>query len=286
VRALYVTTPAFPASLLIDLLAADRAMTVSIVACLAPQVALARLREEPFDVVLVQHAPPELDALEFVEAHRSTGADDAVVVVGRQPENLLAPLCYEVGADAYLVDSQTTARQLVWAIGRAIQWHALVRDNRRLVDLEHKRIRLEHGEAERLLEQQRGVLSGLQDLSRSNELKAPGEQLLPITSDAGSATSVPSSLVIGYRDLLRAYVIMGAGNLAAETTALVAALAEAGFSAPQVMQLHVFVLEETIRGLGGRSSRHVMARADLLVLEVMAQLVERYRTRQSTGADL
>ncbi len=43
------------------------------------------------------------------------------------------------------------------------------------------------------------------------------------------------------------------------------------------MQLHLQVLEETVRGLGTRSARHVMSRADLLVLEVMVHLTEDYR---------
>jgi hypothetical protein len=45
------------------------------------------------------------------------------------------------------------------------------------------------------------------------------------------------------------------------------------------MQLHVQVLEEMVQGLGSRSSRHVMTRADLLVLEVLVHLAERYRLR-------
>jgi hypothetical protein len=77
--------------------------------------------------------------------------------------------------------------------------------------------------------------------------------------------------------MLRAYVIMGAGNLAEEMTTLASILAETGISAKQTMQLHVHVLEELIGSLGNRSARHVMTRADLLVLEVMAHLADRYR---------
>ncbi|MFV2068311.1 MAG: hypothetical protein ACC645_15175, partial [Pirellulales bacterium] len=54
---------------------------------------------------------------------------------------------------------------------------------------------------------------------------------------------------------------------------------EAGISARQAMQLHVQVLEELIEGLGNRSARHVMNRADLLVLEVMVHLAEQYQGR-------
>jgi hypothetical protein len=90
---------------------------------------------------------------------------------------------------------------------------------------------------------------------------------------------LPPALADHYRELLRAYVIMGAGNLATEMTALAELLAAAETSAQQAMQLHVEVLEELIQGLGNRSARHVMNRADLLALEVMGHLADRYRQR-------
>lgn len=275
---MYVTTSDSSQAWLTELLAADRVMAVAIEACFGSPQALGRLREEPFDIVIVQHAPPELDAVDFVEAHRSTGADDPLVVVGRQPDYLVAPLCYEVGADAYLMFEAATARQLIWTLGRAIQWHALVRENKRLVELDRKRARLEHNEAERLLDQQRGLLDGLQELSVPNDFAASDPSAAPAPM-SGDAVCVPTPLATAYRDLLRAHVIMGAGNLGTETASLADSLAAIHVSAPRLMQLHVHVLEETLRGLGGRSSRHVMARADLLVLELMAQLAERYRLR-------
>ncbi len=79
--------------------------------------------------------------------------------------------------------------------------------------------------------------------------------------------------------MLRAYVVMGAGNLADEMATLAGLLADAGVSAQRTMHLHVYVLEELIASLGNRSARHVINRADLLVLEVMAHLVDGYRRR-------
>ena len=38
-------------------------------------------------------------------------------------------------------------------------------------------------------------------------------------------------------------------------------------------------LEDVVRSLGSRSARHVMNRADLLILEIMMQLCEGYRER-------
>jgi hypothetical protein len=56
-------------------------------------------------------------------------------------------------------------------------------------------------------------------------------------------------------------------------------LVAAGLTARQTMHLHLHVLEELVHGLGARSTRHVMTRADLLVLEVMVHLAEGYRQR-------
>ncbi len=91
--------------------------------------------------------------------------------------------------------------------------------------------------------------------------------------------NLPSELISHYRDLLRAHVIMGSGNLAREAYALAGLLVSADVMARQVMRLHLLVLDELVAGLGNRSTRHVMMRADMLVLEVLAHLAEGYRRR-------
>ena len=62
-------------------------------------------------------------------------------------------------------------------------------------------------------------------------------------------------------------------------------LTNSGITAQQAMQLHVQVLEELVRGLGTRSARHVMNRADLLVLEMMGHLADGYRLRYQERLD-
>jgi hypothetical protein len=90
---------------------------------------------------------------------------------------------------------------------------------------------------------------------------------------------LPEKLVVHYSELLRAYVIMGSGNLSAEMSTLAELLVSAGVTPQQTMLLHLKVLEQLIHGLGSRSARHVMSRADLLVLEVMIHLAEGYQSR-------
>jgi hypothetical protein len=174
----------------------------------------------------------------------------------------------------------------------------LVREHRRVVQMEQQRLAHEHQEAERLLAEQRALIAELEriregnayatgDLGTSDDREGSGFRVQGIAGASldseprtpNPSCDLPDRLVTHYREMLRAYVVMGAGNLAEEMTTLAALLADADVSAQRTMQLHVHVLEELIGSLGNRSARHVMTRADLLVLEVMAHLADGYRRR-------
>ena len=65
---------------------------------------------------------------------------------------------------------------------------------------------------------------------------------------------------------------MGSGNIGSELRGMAEVLVAAGLTARQTIQLHLEVVEELAIGLGARSTRHVMTRADLLVMGLMLQL--------------
>ena len=238
---------------------------------------LSRLRDECFDAVLVSHQPDVLNALDLVEGYRVGGADEPIVVLGMQSEQEMSALCHEVGADGYLCVHTATTRNLIWVIARAVERHQLVRENQRLNLAEQSRLLREHDEAADLLRQQRAML-GESEADADGSAEAAISQLLPV------------ELIDHYRELLRTYVIMGTGNLAGELRCMAELLVIAGVSAPQTMQLHVQVLEELIRGLGSRSTRHVMNRADPARLGTAAKRGRRIPrqvsgTRQSADAN-
>jgi hypothetical protein len=52
----------------------------------------------------------------------------------------------------------------------------------------------------------------------------------------------------------------------------------------EIVLLHTAAAEQQIRGLGAKGSRHILARADLLLLEVLAQLSTQYRDRYLESA--
>ena len=270
-RVLFITGLHRTGGWLAEALTHDSASEVLLEEAQGMNQGLTKLRDEAFDAVLVSHEGDQLDALEVLDAIRAGSRDEqAIVVLGEQSEQEMTALCYESGADAYVCVNTTTTRTLIWVVALAVERHELLRENRRLQQAQRHRLHLEHDEASRLLQQQRAMIATLEQI-RHTELGDAQEGELPMR------LSLPEALIDHYRELLRAYVIMGSGNLSAEMKSLAELLVSANVTPQQAMLLHLFVLEEMLSGLGSRSARHVMTRADLLILEVMINLTEGYR---------
>ncbi|MCH2113750.1 MAG: hypothetical protein MK171_02385 [Pirellulales bacterium] len=287
-KVLYITTLHRTGGWLTEAFASDSASQILLEEVVGVTAGLARLRDEVFDAVLVSHEPGVLDALDLVEGLRGGGNDEPVILLGSEPAQQVDAVGYEVGADDYCCVAETTVRGLLWKFARAIERHQLVRENRRLVQADRQRLQQEHHEAERLLDQQRALIDDLENLDEGKARAAtrdalaegaPVEECLAktATAEADAPLELPEALVSHYDELLRTYVIMGVGNLSEEMAELAQLLASWGISAQRAMQLHVHVLQELVNGLGNRSARHVMNRADLLVLEVMGHLADGYR---------
>jgi DNA-binding NarL/FixJ family response regulator len=274
-RVLYITTRQRMGGWLAEAFAADSASQVILEEAVGTAAGLARLRDEAFDAVLVSHEPEVLDALDLTEGYRAGGADEPIIILGTQSEQEIAALCYEVGADAYVCVHTATTRNLIWVAARAIQRHRLLRENRRFALAEQSRLQREHDETELLLRQQRPLLQDLGALRQGGA----DQQTDSLLDRLRRPHNLPQQLISYYRELLRTYVIMGSGNLSGDLQRLAELLVTAGLSARQTMRLHLYVLEELVHGLGARSTRHVMNRADLLVLEVMVHLADGYRER-------
>jgi DNA-binding NarL/FixJ family response regulator len=276
-RMLYVTTYARTGGWLADALAADSASDVVLEEANGFAAGLARLRDEVFDAVIVGHQPGELDALQLAEALRTAGCEEPLVVLGEEAESEMTALCLEANADAYLCIQDTTTRTLIWVVSRAIERHFLLRENRRLNQADQHRLELEHGDAAQLLSAQRGLIRELdtQAAARHGAFDASST----VDDYPAPRAPLPPQLEAHYRELLRTYIMMGSGNLSVEMHALAQLLAAANISSAQTLELHLNALESLLRGLGNRSARHVMNRADLLALEIGAHLCEAYRQR-------
>jgi DNA-binding response OmpR family regulator len=292
-RVLHVTSREAAGVWLSDALLSDSASRVELEKSVGMVAGLGRLRNEVFDAMLVDHRPGQLDALEMVEAVRAGDPDLAIIVLGALSEQEMGAPAFETGADGYVCINTATTRGLIWLVARAIERHQLVAENRRLRQAESHRLAQDQREVDRLLDEQRVLIRDLEAIRRTDEPgdeqrgAAAGESAVggpiggPIRTNDRRALKVelPDRLAKHYRELLRAYVIMGSGSLCDEMETLAELFASVGATARQAMLLHLKVLEELIGGLGNRSARHVMNRADLLVVEMMVHLAEKYRDR-------
>lgn len=286
-RVLHIAPPSRADAWLAQAFAADNAVKVQLNEIAGATAGLEQLNLATFDAVLVTHDESAQDALEIVGGIRGAGGDEAIVIVGSAAELEMAPLSFEVGADAYLAKSTTSTRGLLWTLAKAVERSRMVRENRRLSQIEHARLEREHHEAEHLLCEQRALVRDLETLHRRTADDTESAEPSPSASERLAAQTalpadhhdLPGPLVSHYRELLRTHVIMGSGTLADEMRLLAELLAAANISARQTLQLHLVALEELVHGLGARSTRHVLTRADLLVLEMMLYLAEEYRRR-------
>src|SRR5262245_47775071 len=237
IKVLYVTTLHRTGAWLADAFRTDCATEVMLVETVGVTAGLAQLRDEVFDAVLVSHEPGVLDGLELVEGMRGGGNDEPAIMLGTAPSSQMAAMAYEVGADAYCCVAETTTRSLFWTFARAIERCQLVREHRRLVQNEQQRLAHEHQEAERLLAEQRALISELEKIragdgidrfcesdSNSDSISDCGLRIAdcenPNSVIPKPQSSLPDQLVTHYREMLRAYVVMGAGNLAEEMVRL------------------------------------------------------------------
>jgi CheY-like chemotaxis protein len=223
---------------------------------------LARLRDDAFDVVLLSH-DESLNALQTLDAIRAgTSVMQPVIVLGQSNAAQMEPYCLEAHADSYMCLAEATTRTLIWRMAQAIERRQLRLDNERLQQARNQQQAQDKQEADRLLEQQRELV----DLTKRGAAGGLG------------GWDPPMKLLTHYRELLKTSVVMGWGHVGDDVTRFTQILMSAGISESHFMALHVQAVESTVAELGSRGAKHVMNRADLLALEVLLRLCERYRS--------
>ena len=254
-RVLFIHTHRELADHLTAALACDRASQVHVYEALGVSSGLNRLRRDAFDVVLISHDPPALNALDVLDAVKAGGASDLpVIVLGLADEADLGPWCYEAGADAYVTAPATSVRSFLWTVARVMQHARLSVENRRLTQLIQQRQERDREEAGQYL-----------------------YQLESIGCSMNPPDAIPAPLQSRYRELMRAHVVMGSGLMGDEVGVLADLLALAEIPPRDFLRLHGTTLEELIADLGSRSARHIMHRAGLLALDVGARMAERFQ---------
>lgn len=248
--------------------------------------ALSLLREESFDCLVLQDTE-DADVLSLLRSIRTGGCPDPILILIPDVDEELAIAAEPWQAEVLVTPLAWHSRLIVRSLRGALERIQLEREVHRLSVADHRRLVRERDEADHLLDQQRLILNGLEKLSLAAERDLPLAEIADDESaragGAESGMSLERSLPLEfdeyYQELLRAYVMMGSGNLGDEISKLAELLALAGYSPRQALELHLRRVELLVEGLGNRSTRHVLGRADLLALELMIHLGESYQRR-------
>ena len=244
--------------------------------------ALVHLRNAGFDAILIQvdeHLQTAgCDPRALLSAMRADGNDDPVLLIANHADDDLWALACETAAEVLVSPRGLESRAMATMLASTLERSAMLREARRLATADRRRLDRERDEASQLLDQQRQLI---------RQFEAGGPENSPQAADAAPVPAqppLPADLNEHYQELLRTYVIMGSGSLGAEIARMADVLAGVGYTPRQTLQLHVERVEQLVRGLGNRSTRHVMGRADLLALELMVHLGECYQRRSAGRA--
>lgn len=241
--------------------------------------ALAAMREAPFDCAVVlagRGREGRRDATALLSVLTAAGSMDPVLILTRQADDELLGELSAAECEVLVSEAGWQSPALPVWIARATARIQRLRDNARLVSAEQRRAARERSEAGSALQEQRRFL---EEQGRRSAFENISLETADDARDGLRGRELPPQVSEYYEQLLRTTVMMGTGSLSGEVRHLAQLLVVSGLTPRAALRLHLDRVERLIRGLGARSARHVMARADLLAMELMIQIGECYRDK-------
>ena len=259
---MFVTNRRRMASWLVEEFAGNCEAEVILEEVTGAESAIEKLSDAACDVAILVNEKFKLDALGLARTVRDRGCHVPLVVLGESPSSAMNAAVHEAGADGYLCIHAVSPEALCCTLGRSLQRNVLAEESSLQVESLRQRAATDRDDVLRLLDEQRELLA-----SRLGS----GQPSSPPSAEAAQRIRDE------YRELLRAFVIMGSGCIATDVARIARSMICAGLSLHDATTLHVEVLEGTIRGLGNRSARHIVDRAGLLAIELLAEMGEGFR---------
>jgi len=217
---------------------------------------LKALQTEAFDVVLVSLQPISA-ALDFITGCRTSGTGVPMLILGTKIESNQFTLCCERGGDGWIPLEGSTVSDLLWQIALAVQ-------NHRNADLQNRHLLLadqEFAECCDFLEQQKSFV-------RTRDAKA----------------AAPEDLRAAYLRLLKTFIPGTSEKAAEEMEAFLQTLITRKTSSSALLTLHANALEAILAAPGRKSPSHLMNRANLLLTELLAMLLDDARSRKGESS--
>lgn len=235
------------------------------------------LRHEGFDCIIIDDAmplpgsPPRRDdLLELLHGLRAGGCDDPILLLTDRVDDGFLKTAGEADCELLITRAGWRSAAAVAWIRRTIDRWKAFRERDLSRSEQELRVSRQSGEGEALLFRRRELANRID--KHQPRSGAPVFQR--------------------YSELLRAAIITGSGHLREELERIVDSLRQQRMASPAVLQLHLETVEALLQGLGSHAARHVIERADLLALELLALLGEDRAERESfarpsdSGVDL
>ncbi len=214
----------------------------------------------------------------FLASIRESGISTGVLGLTCSLDVELAELFQEYQCDFHEVRSGWFSPAIGVMINRTMQLQSDALEKMKLRNREKQRCRREQEEAEVILAQQRTLLQEIfNDQQKADQPESSAIQTE--SADALADDSAFAPLAPQYEQVLRSFVIMGVGRLEKELFQLASELQQAGSTPRDLLALHLECVEKMVERLGHRSSRHVVQKADRMLLELMVILAENYRCK-------
>lgn len=210
------------------------------------------------DVVLLDVGLPDAQGSQAVEGIRSASRDVAIVVISGREDDTTLQACLQAGAQDYIFKRELSEKLLTRCVGFALYQ---VRD-RQLEDLVHH------------MDRYRALSSAGSSTGQAQRMSGSG----PLSERVPDQFA---SMCEDYRRLVRAYMRYLAilkDKPLAEMERLATRIGDLGGGPRDLMDIHVAVIDDSLRNAGSESVRALMTESRLVALEIMGLLVNYYRT--------
>ena len=236
--------------------------------------ALTILRREIFDAILIVsditneqkqlHFP---QILQLLEAMRTSGHDEpASIVIDAVEDSDWAKLC-TLDCEVIISRRSWNAPALVPTLIRSVRRNEVQRSKHQMEIQTRKHELREQSES-------RNILKHLETIVTDRQLFEGRQQ--------SDSTSLPDNLHSIYSHLLRSFCMMGEGTLTTELTQLADILTTANISATDVLKMHIDHTRSLVEKLRSKSARHVLVRADLLIIELLVHLGDEFHSHRDS----
>lgn len=225
------------------------------------------LRSEQWDCLVVNGGESDTRNLQQLLEGLRTAENSLPVVFISHPLNreLLGDLTpfAEYPLQILQTDAGWESPLLTWSIRHVCEFARLSQLAVRTEIESRQRHERERQEVELILRQQQRLLKGIVSLPAQSG---------PVLSTEKQTPALRNE----YLKLLRQSVVQGT---AASWNDLLPLIVDAGMNSGDILALHLTAVESLQVGVGEKSARHILQRAEQFLLETMVQLAETYRQR-------